>query len=136
MTRRDLEILIDCVEDAQRTKKAACRGHRRPYRGRQDAHRETQVRAYCIARLGVQSTMMENEMETAIEAEEAGTDHERLPPRLKSPGLVNPRMDSHVTPWGGRHGARATTPTTLRPSRAKAGSDGKGPVARSVRGSV
>ena len=72
MTHHDLEILIKCVEDAQRTKKAAaeviadciveCK-----------MPTETQVRAYCIARLGVQSTMrdLENCMEiAAIDAAE------------------------------------------------------------------
>ena len=72
MTHRDLEILIDCVEDAQRTKKAA------PeviadliVEGKMPT--ETQVRAYCFARLGVQSAMrdLENCMEiAAIDAAE------------------------------------------------------------------
>ena len=66
MTHRDLEILIDCVEDAQRTKKAAAEVIADLIvEGKMPT--ETQVRAYCIARLGVQSTTrdLENCMEIA-----------------------------------------------------------------------
>ena len=74
MTHRDLEILIDCVEDAQRTKKAATEVIADLIvEGKMPT--ETQVRAYCIARMGVQSAMrdLENCMEIAatVAAEEA-----------------------------------------------------------------
>ena len=74
MTRRDLEILIDCVEDAQHTKKAAAEVIADLIvEGKMPT--ETQVRAYCFARLGVQSAMrdLENCMEIAAldAAEEA-----------------------------------------------------------------
>lgn len=74
MTHRDLEILIDCVEDAQRTKKAAAETIADLIaEGKMPT--ETQVRAYCIARMGVQSAMrdLENCMEIAatVAAEEA-----------------------------------------------------------------
>ena len=74
MTRRDLEILIDCVEDAQRTKKAAAEVIADLIvEGKMPT--KTQVRAYCIASMGVQSAMrdLENCMEIAatVAAEEA-----------------------------------------------------------------
>ena len=74
MTHRDLEILIDCVEDAQRTKKAAAEAIADlTVEGKMPT--ETQVRAYCIARMGVQSAIrdLENCMTIAatVAAEEA-----------------------------------------------------------------
>ena len=74
MTHRDLDILIDCVENAQRTKKAAAEVIADLIvEGKMPT--ETQVRAYCIARMGVQSAMrdLENSMEIAatVAAEEA-----------------------------------------------------------------
>ena len=74
MTHRDLEILIECVEDAQRTKKAAAEVIADLIaEGKMPT--ETQVRAYCIARMGVESAKrdLENCMEIAatVAAEEA-----------------------------------------------------------------
>ena len=74
MTHRDLEILIECVEDAQRTKKAAAEIIADLIvEGKMPT--ETQVRAYCLARMGVQSAIrdLENCMEIAATcaAEEA-----------------------------------------------------------------
>ena len=74
MTHRDREILIECVEDAQRTKKAAAEVIADLIvEGKMPT--ETQVRAYCIARMGVESAKrdLENCMEIAATcaAEEA-----------------------------------------------------------------
>lgn len=74
MTHRDLEILIDCVEDAQRTKKAAAEAIADCLmEGKMPT--ETQMRAYAFARLRVESAMrdLENCMEIAatVAAEEA-----------------------------------------------------------------
>lgn len=72
MTRRDLDILIDCVEGAQRTKAHAAEAIADCLmEGRMPT--ETQMRAYAFARLGVDSTMrdLENCMEiAAIDAAE------------------------------------------------------------------
>ena len=72
MTHRDLEILIDCVEDAQRTKKAAAEVIADLIvEGKMPT--KTQVRAYCLACMGVQSAIrdLENCMEiAAIDAAE------------------------------------------------------------------